>query len=102
MPGIAPRAEAVGDVPPAPLAAAPDAARRERLEDAPDQDDPAPRLQIRVHVVGAGRGEEIGQLTEDKFLKEIEGTGAKVVRTNLTEEQEKQLKEAFGTRKHQK
>ncbi len=44
----------------------------------------------------------IGQLTEDKFLKEVEGTNAKVVRTNLTEEQEKQLKEAFGARKHQK
>ena len=44
----------------------------------------------------------IGQLTEDKFLKEIEGTNAKVVRTNLTEEQEQQLKEAFGAKKHQK
>ena len=43
-----------------------------------------------------------GQITEDKFLEEIKGTNAKVVRTNLTEEQEKQLKEAFGARKHQK
>src|SRR5512139_3057760 len=29
----------------------------------------------------------IGQMTEDKFLAEVEGTNAKVVRTNLTEEQ---------------
>jgi len=44
----------------------------------------------------------IGQMTEDKFLKEIEGTHAKVVRTNLTEEQEQQLKHAFGAKKHEK
>jgi len=44
----------------------------------------------------------IAQKTEDKFMAEIQGTNAKVVRTNLTEEQEKQLKEAFGARKHQK
>ena len=44
----------------------------------------------------------IGQLTEDKFLAEVQGANAKVVRTNLTEEQEKQLKEAFGARKHEK
>jgi uncharacterized membrane protein len=44
----------------------------------------------------------IGQLTEDKFLAEVQGANAKVVRTNLTEEQEKQLKEAFGAKKHQK
>ncbi len=44
----------------------------------------------------------IAQMTEDKFLKEVEGTNAKVVRTNLTAEQEKQLKEAFGARKHEK
>jgi len=44
----------------------------------------------------------IGQMTEDKFLAEVEGTKAKVVRTNLTEEQEEQLKEAFGADKHQK
>ena len=44
----------------------------------------------------------IGQMTEDKFLAEIEGTNAKVVRTNLTQEQEDALKEAFGADKHQK
>ncbi len=44
----------------------------------------------------------IRQVTEDKFLKEIEGTNARVVRTNLTEEQEKQLKEAFGAKHHKK
>ena len=44
----------------------------------------------------------ISQLTEDKFLAAIEGTNAKVVRTNLTEEQEQQLKNAFGAKKHKK
>ncbi len=44
----------------------------------------------------------IGQMTEDKFLAEVEGTHAKVVRTNLTQEQEDALKEAFGADKHQK
>jgi len=44
----------------------------------------------------------IGQMTEDKFLAEVRGTNARVVRTNLTEEQEKQLKEAFGAKKHEK
>jgi uncharacterized membrane protein len=44
----------------------------------------------------------IGQMTEDKFLAEVEGTQAKVVRTNLTQEQEEQLKEAFGADKHKK
>ena len=44
----------------------------------------------------------IGQMTEDKFLAEIEGTQAKVVRTNLTQEQEDALKEAFGAGKHKK
>jgi uncharacterized membrane protein len=39
-------------------------------------------------------------MTEDKFLAEIEGTHAKVVRTNLTQEQEDALKEAFGADKH--
>ncbi len=43
----------------------------------------------------------IAQKTEDKFLAEVEGTNARVVRTNLTEEQEKQLKHAFGARKHE-
>ena len=44
----------------------------------------------------------IGQMTEDKFLAQVQGTNARVVRTNLTEEQEKQLKHAFGARKHEK
>ena len=44
----------------------------------------------------------IGQVTEDKWLAAVEGTNAKVVRTNLTAEQEAQLKEAFGAKKHQK
>ena len=44
----------------------------------------------------------IGQMTEDKFLAAIEGTEATVVRTNLSEEQEAQLKEAFGAKKHSK
>ncbi len=35
-------------------------------------------------------------------MAEVQGTNAKVVRTNLTEEQEAQLKEAFGAKKHQK
>jgi uncharacterized membrane protein len=43
----------------------------------------------------------IGQLTEDKFLEAIEGTQATVVRTNLTKEQEKELKHAFGGKKHE-
>ena len=44
----------------------------------------------------------IGQLTEDKFLAQIEGTTARVVRTNLTNEQEEELKKAFGAKDHQK
>ena len=44
----------------------------------------------------------IGQMTEDKFLAAVEGTNAKLVRSNLTEEQEKQLKHAFGAKKHEK
>jgi uncharacterized membrane protein len=44
----------------------------------------------------------VSQLTEDKFLAAIQGTNAKVVRTNLSAEQEAQLKEAFGAKKHQK
>jgi uncharacterized membrane protein len=44
----------------------------------------------------------IGQLTEDKFLAAVQGTGAKLVRSNLTDEQEQQLKHAFGARKHEK
>ena len=44
----------------------------------------------------------IAQMTEDKFLAAVEGTNAKVVRTNLTAEQEEQLKHAFGAKKHEK
>jgi uncharacterized membrane protein len=44
----------------------------------------------------------IGSMTEDKFLEGIAGTGAKVVRTNLSHEQEAELKEAFGAKNHQK
>jgi uncharacterized membrane protein len=44
----------------------------------------------------------IAQMTEDKFLAQVQGLNARVVRTNLTEEQEKQLKDAFGARKHEK
>ncbi len=42
----------------------------------------------------------LGQVTEDKFEAAIKGTNATVVRTNLSEEQEKQLKEAFGAKHH--
>ena len=44
----------------------------------------------------------IEKMTEDKFLESIAGTNAKVVRTNLSHEQEAELKEAFGADKHQK
>jgi len=44
----------------------------------------------------------IEQMTEDKFLAAVTGTGATLVRSNLTEEQEKDLKHAFGARKHEK
>ena len=44
----------------------------------------------------------IGQLTEDKFLAAVEGTNAKLVRSNLTEEQEAELKHAFGAKHHKK
>ena len=44
----------------------------------------------------------ISQLTEDKFLAAVKGTGASLVRSNLTDEQEQQLKHAFGARKHEK
>jgi uncharacterized membrane protein len=43
-----------------------------------------------------------GQMTEDKFLAAVTGTGATLVRSNLTEEQEKELKHAFGAKKHEK
>jgi uncharacterized membrane protein len=44
----------------------------------------------------------IEQMTEDKFMAAIEGTNATLVRSNLTEEQEKELKQAFGAKKHKK
>ena len=44
----------------------------------------------------------ISQLTEDKFLAAVKGTGASLVRSNLTDEQEQQLKHAFGAKKHTK
>jgi len=44
----------------------------------------------------------IGQMTEDKFLAAVKGTNATLVRSNLTEEQEKDLKHAFGAKKHEK
>ena len=44
----------------------------------------------------------IGQMTEDKFMAAVTGTGAKLVRSNLTAEQEEQLKHAFGAKKHSK
>jgi uncharacterized membrane protein len=43
----------------------------------------------------------IEKMTEDKFLEAVQGTQAKVVRTNLSHEDEEQLKEAFGADKHQ-
>jgi uncharacterized membrane protein len=43
----------------------------------------------------------IGQMTEDKFLAAVKGTNATLVRSNLTEEQEKDLKHAFGAKKHE-
>jgi uncharacterized membrane protein len=42
----------------------------------------------------------IDKVTEDKFLEAIQGTNARVVRTNLSHEDESQLKEAFGADKH--
>ncbi len=44
----------------------------------------------------------IGQMTEDKFMEAVKDTKATVVRTNLSKEQEAQLKEAFGAKKHSK
>ena len=41
-------------------------------------------------------------MTEDKFMAAVEGTHATLVRSNLTEEQEQQLKHAFGASKHKK
>ena len=42
----------------------------------------------------------ISRMTEDKFLEAVQGTPAKVVRTNLSHEDEEELKAAFGTEKH--
>jgi len=39
-------------------------------------------------------------MTEDKFLAAVQGMNATLVRSNLSHEQEEQLKEAFGTEKH--
>ena len=44
----------------------------------------------------------ISQLTEDKFLAAVTGANATLVRSNLTEEQEKELKHAFGAKNHTK
>ena len=44
----------------------------------------------------------IEKMTEDKFLEAVAGTQATVVRTNLSHEQEEELKNAFGTEKHAK
>jgi uncharacterized membrane protein len=44
----------------------------------------------------------IEKMTEDKFLEAVEGTRATVVRTNLSHEDEEQLKAAFGADKHAK
>jgi len=44
----------------------------------------------------------ISQKTDDKFEAAVTGSGAKLVRSNLTAEQEEQLKHAFGARKHEK
>jgi len=44
----------------------------------------------------------INQMTEDKFMAAVEGTNAKLVRSNLTAEQEEQLKHAFGAKHHSK
>jgi uncharacterized membrane protein len=44
----------------------------------------------------------IGQMTEDKFMEAVQDTEATVVRTNLSHEEEEQLKHAFGASKHQK
>ena len=43
----------------------------------------------------------ISQMTEDKFLAAVQGTNAKLVRSNLSHDQEEELKNAFGTEKHE-
>jgi uncharacterized membrane protein len=42
----------------------------------------------------------IAKMTEDKFLEAVAGTNATLVRSNLSHEDEEQLKAAFGTEKH--
>jgi uncharacterized membrane protein len=44
----------------------------------------------------------INQMTEDKFLAAVKGTNATLVRSNLSEEQEAELKHAFGAKNHEK
>jgi len=44
----------------------------------------------------------IEKMTEDKFLEAVAGTQATVVRTNLSHEDEEQLKAAFGADKYEK
>ncbi len=44
----------------------------------------------------------VGQMTEDKFLAAVQGTRAKLVRSNLSHEREEELKKAFGSEKHDK
>ena len=44
----------------------------------------------------------IGQMTEDKFLAAVKGTNATLVRSNLSTEQEEQLKHTFGAKHHKK
>jgi uncharacterized membrane protein len=44
----------------------------------------------------------ISKMTEDKFMAEVTGTKATVVRTSLSNEQEAELKEAFGAKHHRK
>ena len=44
----------------------------------------------------------IGQIAADESLAAVEGTKATLVRSNLSHEQEEELKQAFGTKKHDK
>ena len=41
-------------------------------------------------------------MTRGQVLAAVEGTEATVVRSSLSREQEEELKEAFGDRKHEK
>lgn len=42
----------------------------------------------------------LSKMTEDKFLAEVEGTHARLLRTSLSNEQEAKLKKAFGAEDH--